>query len=800
MSEQVAVVSSVHDDPGFATAGAHGWAAWRDVVLRSTGFPVEGLLRLGAPAAAAVADAHIAGDATRDEVEAAVETAAREIRARLAEIASDPAFRAAVTWQSPEARMVLDAVAAPPPERRPNTRQRHKARRRQALVARYWYRYCGKNDTIGFFGPSVWAQIGDSDQPVDVRPGPAVARDRRTYLEHRCVALLAHELADDESVRLWAPVTLAPHVALRDGAIVRPPLPPLHLSEIEYAVLRHASGKSSGTAVPAHDLLLAVRRTPSGRDLDRAGLVKILDGLVNSGLVRWGWDPPMRPGVEHWLHEQVAAIPEAGPRALALGVLDPVLELLRELDAQAPDADPGPMLDRLDELYNALPGAQLRSRPGENYAGRTLAYLDTTRDVEVTLGRPLLEVCATPLDLLLTSLRWVTWHAARTTSRALEDVYDELVDERGGAGKGVPLSEVWFLAQPLLAGEDRPLDAVLTGFTERWESLLGIADAGDISRLRVDGTALAAEVERVFSAPAPGWAAARIHSPDLLLCADPATLADPDGGDALVLGDLHAAWSTFDVTVFLDSHPDRERLAGEFERVVGGNRVRPLLPEGWPWFTARVTPLLTLPGDSQLGFTDAAGAAEALLRLPDLTVVRGTDGLVVHAPDGRTWPLLEVLADFLAESVVHVRPVGGTGRRHTPRVSIDRLVIARETWEQPVAECGLTTATGETDRLVAIRRWRAALGLPERVFVRLSTELKPFFADLTNPLSADWLCTMARRALETEPEARLVVTELLPGPEHAWLTDREGRRYAAELRLQYVDPVAPGEEVLDVDG
>ncbi|WP_154402873.1 lantibiotic dehydratase [Nocardioides speluncae] len=794
MSERTAVVSTVGDDPGFSTAGGQGWAAWRDVVVRSTGFPVEGLLRLGVPEAAAVADAFLAGKASRAEVDAAIEVAAEEIRASLAEIASDPAFRAAVTWQSPEARMVLDHVAGPAPEVRLNTRQRHKVRRRQALVERYWYRYCGKNDTIGFFGPAVWARIGDGDQPVDVRPGPVVARDRRTYLEHRCVALLAAEVERDESVRLWAPVSLAPHVTLRDGAIVRPPLPPLNLSEIEHAVLRHASG-----AVPAHDLLLAVRRTPSGRDLDRSGFVTVLSGLVNSGLVRWGWDPPMRPGVEHWLREQVAAIPETGPRTLALGVLDPVLELLRELDGQAPDADPGPVLDRLDELFTALPGAQLRNRPGENYAGRTLAYMDTTRDVQVTLGRPLLEVCATPLELFLNSLRWVTWHAARTTLQALEEVYDQLAEEQDHAGQGVPLSEVWFLAQPLLAGDDRPLDDVLTSFTERWEAMLGIAEAADVPRLRVDSTALAAEVERAFAAPAPGWSAARVHSPDLLLCADPATLADPGGGDALVLGDLHVAWSTFDCTVFLDSHPDPDRLAGEFERVIGGNRVRPLLPEGWPWFTARVSPVLTLPGDSRLGFTDAPAGDTALLRLPDLSVVRGTAGLVVHAPDGRTWPLLEVLADFLAEAVVHVRPVGGTGRPHTPRVSIDRLVVSRETWEQPVAESGLATALGGIDRLVATRRWRAALGLPERAFVRLSTELKPFFADFTNPLSADSLCTMARSALQTDPGARLVVTELLPGPEHAWLTDAEGRRYAAELRLQYVDPETAIEGVLDVD-
>jgi hypothetical protein len=35
----------------------------------------------------------------------------------------------------------------------------------------------------------------------------------------------------------------------------------------------------------------------------------------------------------------------------------------------------------------------------------------------------------------------------------------------------------------------------------------------------------------------------------------------------------------------------------------------------------------------------------------------------------------------------------------------------------------------------------------------------------------------------------VMFSELLPGPEQAWLTDAAGRRYFSELRLQVRDPI-----------
>jgi lantibiotic biosynthesis dehydratase-like protein len=133
------------------------WELWRDFAVRSAGFPVSGLEAFG-PGPESV---------------------------RLRGVARDPMFREAVTWQNPAAldNAVLKLADGSPAK--PST-----ARRREALVASYWQRYCAKNDTIGFFGPLAWGRIGDGERPLAVRSG-SLWRRRDVRLEAWGVQALA---------------------------------------------------------------------------------------------------------------------------------------------------------------------------------------------------------------------------------------------------------------------------------------------------------------------------------------------------------------------------------------------------------------------------------------------------------------------------------------------------------------------------------------------------------------------------------------------------------------------------------
>jgi hypothetical protein len=424
------------------------------------------------------------------------------------------------------------------------------------------------------------------------------------------------------------------------------------------------------------------------------------------------------------------------------------------------------------------------------YAGRALCYEDTSRDVDIVLGGAVLDALAGPMAALLPAARWLTVALAGAYRAALRGLFDELAGDTGQ----VPLSELWYLAQGLLFGSaERPADRVSAEFAARWDVLFGLGQAASTARLSFGSAELAELAAQAFPARRPGFAAGRLHSPDVHICA--ADLSALRAGEFfLVLGEMHVAWPTFDTAVFTWAHPDPGRLRDALAADLGGHRIRLLYPADWPRHTARIAHSLDHPTDRQLGFASAPGADPArVLPVTAVTVARQGGDLVATAPDGHRWPLIEVFAPLVSMHAVDGFKLAGTAAAHTPRITVDRLVVTRETWRATVAQTGLADARGEQARFLAARRLRRDLGLPDRVFVKLGTETKPVFADLTSPLLVSSLCSMMQRArAEGGGQATVTFTELLPGPEHAWLTDASGQRYFSELRLQIRDPQPGG--------
>ena len=155
---------------------AGDWALWRDFAVRSAGFPVSGLDAFGS-----------------DEEE------------RLREVAADRLFRDAVAWQNrPALVSQVEAIAQAVPQ------SPSKRRRREALVANYWQRYCAKNDMIGFFGPLAWGRIRDDGPAVATRSGGLIA-GREVHFETWCMEAVARCI--DPAIRV--PLRLRPEREVR---------------------------------------------------------------------------------------------------------------------------------------------------------------------------------------------------------------------------------------------------------------------------------------------------------------------------------------------------------------------------------------------------------------------------------------------------------------------------------------------------------------------------------------------------------------------------------------------------------
>ena len=757
-------------------------------MLRAAGFPIEGLSDLAAPSYAAAADELVAaggGGGKAAPPDQRLRDVARDAWAREATVlrrtAADPLFREAVTWQNCEVRRVaIDPYARTTPESPRNQRFRH----RGEVVAKYWHRYAAKNDTIGFFGPVCWATVVDGGEPVTVEPGPNLLRRRTVYLERWCVEAYARVLARDPEVRPWLPPHQHVHQYLDGRTVHRPPHPPVHLRPSDAGVLALCDGQR-----PAQEV---ARLAVADRELglrSEADVLLVLQTLAQQNLVVWDVELPMELFPERRLRQHLERIEPEAIRARALAGLE---RLEQGRDAVASAAGAVERLDAaLDELartFTDLTGAEATRSPGQAYAGRTLVYEDTRRDLDVRIGPGLLGAVGPALGLLLTGARWLTAETERAYRQVLRQAFE---DEVRPDEEIVELGQLWpWIQAALFNTGPRPIDAVMDEFVRRWNGILGL-DPGS-RRVQLHSADLRAAVASAFPAGGPGWPAARHHSADLQIDA-PDVQAVNAGEFQVVLGELHTAWNTLDVNVMAGQHDDVTRLLEAVEADMPEPRVQAVLPDTWPRRTGRTVHALVRDADLQLGWTPAPPPSKGhLLRLGELMVEDRGGRLTARTRDGRlTLDPIELIGSFLSELVVDAYKTAFAGAgAHVPRTSIDRLVISRESWRLPVEDLAFVHGKDEVERFVGARAWRKRHGLPEHVFVGLASETKPFGVDLRSPVQVEALGKAVRSGqAQTGQTGTVLVTEMLPGPDGAWVPDREGLSYVSELRLQFVDPV-----------
>ncbi|MGW0435653.1 lantibiotic dehydratase [Micromonospora sp. NPDC003197] len=756
--------------------GDTGWWVWRDVLLRTAGFPAAGLDRFAAPEAAAAADAMLAEGGDRAVFDQAFDAVVRASAAAASEIAADPLLREAVTWQNPGMLVALDGLVSGRPDDPRNQRRRE---REKALLL-YWQRYCGKSETIGFFGPVCWASAAETSPSTELRPGPEVVAHRKVIFEAWALAAYADRIGEELAVRRWWAPVLPPPLLVDGRELIRPLQPPTRLSPPDAAALAACDGRT-----PAWQVVRALLADSAlGLRSEQDGYL-LLDRLVERELLSWDAGLPLSPDAEQVLRTRIAAIGDDAVRQRAAEGFD---RLCAARDAVADAAgDPeklGLAMAELNREFTDCTGHASQRHGGQMYVGRTVVYEETTRDVELVLGRAVLDELAAPLAIVLQAARWLTAEFGTACERVLADLYDEL---RGPTP--LSLSDLWRLAQGLLFSvEDSPTRTVAAEFTARWSQLFGLESLPDgQTELQLSSVDLAARAAKVFAADGPGWPSARVHSPDIQICAS-SVEAINRGEFRLVLGEMHPATAPFDSAVFTPWHPDQAALRAALDADFGPGRVRLLYPEGFPRQTTRTRYWLDSPRDCQLGVDNARGAdLDRLVSMTAVTVQESGGELVAVLPDGRSWPLIEVFGHLLGVQLLDSFKLLAPAP-HTPRITIDRLVVARRTWRTTVGETGLTEVTDERERFLAVRRWRQQLGLPEQLFLKVSTETKPCYLDLRSPLYAAVLCTMLRRAAKTGDDVSVVISELLPGSEDAWLTDAQGRGYVSELRFQITDP------------
>jgi hypothetical protein len=827
-----------------------GWALWRCAGLRGAGFPASQALELSAPKSAEAADrlarmeknaeqAHkialeavdhaLAGIRSRGEwnesktresllralrrlksgklpqaptsdaeVENAIEsfrTASKEAEsarwnfqfayeegvAKVSEsirgIVSAERFREAMIWQN---RRAFNRVA----ESLSRTASRNSIQRRdEELVASYIQRYCVKNDTIGFFGPVGWATLVCEGEAIKALPGPDLIEARTVSLEAWGVQALAEKIAAHKEVLAWASPTRVPYVRVEGNALRLPLARPTMLTMKQASVLKACDGNRL-----AREIAASLRSDPSLAFKGDDEVYKVLDALHARGLIIWNFNLPLMTNSDRYLRRLLERIEPEHLREPALASLA-TFEQKRDAVARAagrPEQLNLALAD-LEETFTQLTSVASTRAHGQTYAARTLVYEDCRRGIDVEIGPDVLASLGPPLSLLLLSARWVSHKIAEIYAKALDQVYDGMAREAGSPV--VDAASFWLTVQPLVFSQtgERPVDELEPLLQDCWARVLSLPHGQ--RRVHYTTESLRQRAHEIFNAPQPGWTAARQHSPDLMIAAASAE-AIRRGDYLLTIGELHLAVNTLGAASFMSQHsaPDDLRRGLEFD--FPEPRILPVVSSSWPRATVRTSMALISPKDLLINFAHDSIAPDTCkaLSIADLVVDRGPEGLVMRTRDGEIrFNALEAIGEALSTLAVNAMKILPPAR-HNPRITIDRLVICRESWSFQASDLEFAEEKDQARRFFAARRWAASHGLPRFTFVKVPSEIKPFYLDFDSPIYVDIFAKVVRQlAGDSAIQKPVTLSEMLPAPDQLWLPDAEGRLYTCEFRMVAID-------------
>ena len=732
-------------------------------------------------AVAAVGEARARLESAVDKFRQSYDAAVAQSSQAIHDVVQQNRFREAIIWQN---RRAFHTGIEPLLRRTPDTSSRSsKHRQHEEMVATYLQRYCLKNDTIGFFGPMGWGRFGAHGDALRVEPGAEILEVRNVRFEGWCIDALADTLSQDKRMRPWLSPRSVPFIHLEGLMLHLAGGKALKIGEREAAILRGCDGERVAKTLVAE----LVQQGHAGSEGE---VYRILEVLNGKGLITWTLEIPVQLHPEQFLRRLLERVEDEEVRRPGLAALDEMDAARREIIESAGQPE---RLDlafaKLETSFTELTGAAATRNAGKTYAGRTVIYEDCRRDMDLEIGPEILRGLGEPLSLLLTSARWFTYSASTIYRRLTRDIYTEL--SRKSGSRIVDGVSFWERAQKFLSGSGpRPADPLIPILQKRWANILKIPAGA--RQVQYSSAELRPAVQAAFKAPRPGWRAACYHSPDLMIAAT-SVEAINRGDYHLVMGELHVGGNTFKPTCFMSQHPAPEELIAALDKDLPEPRLIPVTPKSWPNMTSRTQPMLISPKDYRFVISgDAHSSANArVVPIGSVFIEDTSEGLVLRNRDGQIcMDIVEACAEAFTGQIIQRFHILAS-ESHTPRVTIDRVTVCRETWRFPPAELSFAFEKDETARFLAARRFARAHDLPRFVFIKVPIEVKPFYVDFDSPIYVDILAKAIRRTKEKgAPDALVSVTEMHPRADETWLPDAEGNHYTSELRIVCVDPLS----------
>ena len=725
----------------------------------------------------ALAQVDTAKAAFQEEFSRSLQDTSNTIR----EIAGSAHFREALTWQN---RTAVETALNPLLRGSPDALERDSSRKQhEELVASYWQRYCVKNDTIGFFGPVGWARIISETSHIKIRHGAKVLATRKTYWESWAIEALSAVLARKYNLQPWIVPILVPFIRVEDTTLIHP-LFTLPLTAKQAAMLRACNGHDTAKQIAAR-----LMRMPNLLVRHPGEVYEAFRELATKGVLFWKFNIPLDPFPEQILQEALQRIED-------LKLRQQCLDLLKELDAariqvEAAAGDPTRLnfsFQQLEQVFTRLTGLPATRSKGKVYAGRTLVYEDCRRDTEVLLESKVLESLSEPLSLLLDTGRWFTARVAQAYEKKLQAVYSEI--RRSVHATSVDATVWWYKAAPFFFDKaPEIMDSLQHELEQKWERVLQLGN--DQSVVHLTCNELRPRLLREFPPSVPGWQGARYHSPDIMIAAADEE-AIRDGRYAFVLGEVHVSTNTLQSNLFANQHPSPPDLLNALALDLGEENVAPVWERDED-LCGRLVPVIPKT-NFRLEFLPNSFTTNRSRALPISSMIlenhNGT--LMAKTRDGKfCLRALDLVGGLLSRQTMDCFRVIAP-QRHAPRISLDSLIIKRESWRFSPEEMQFACCAGAAERFLQARNWARAHGIPRFVFYRVPVEKKPAYLDFNSPIFVDIFSKMIRRTVDAAlPGAMVDLSEMLPLFDQTWLADVSGRRYTSELRFVAVDPRKP---------
>ncbi|WP_237613625.1 lantibiotic dehydratase [Pseudomonas syringae] len=482
------------------------WRWWDDVLVRGAGFSAGGVLRLASTSLAAQAD--VVGstpfsDADLSDYRELFAKVSVELSRELQDIARQDDFLQAVSWQN---HRLLDGAVRPFCEWDPATQTRHsKHRQREELIANYWQRYCVKNDTIGFFGPSGWGTFSD-DSATRYTPGETLIERREVFFESWAIDCLAESFEAFPAIREWLKPRRLTFVKIEGDINFNGPGMKVKLPALETAVLSMCDGKTS-----VHDI---ERELSGSYSVSLKDILGILDTLKAKRWIVLKIELPAGAHPEICLRQFLLGIGDEQLQSLLLARLD-AMEAARDKIESSGDATAlTQALSELDELFSGFTETNSTRNEGRTYGGRTLVYHDSRRHMALSVGEDIKQGLA-PLYLLAKSARWICWRLGTEVRQLLRQTYQRCVEKHGAQ---FDLTTMWLESLgPLSKVIDAALDNIDQVFRAKWAKIIAVEDSE--RRVQFTYAQLEERVNQEFDAPGAGWEGARYFCPDVMLSA-----------------------------------------------------------------------------------------------------------------------------------------------------------------------------------------------------------------------------------------------------------------------------------------